>query len=144
MKPATVSTIGLGPRATEPATLVPLSSPRPWLVHWTRHVRLYGLFVHTCLLRELTLRANFLVRCVTHLIWLGVMLVFVKVILLHTRRIGDWDQFGLLFFMGTYLTLNATVNCLFTSGCSRFSELIRSGNLDFELLKPVDEQFLLT
>ena len=92
----------------------------------------------------MTFRANFLVRCVTHLIWLGVMLVFVKVIFLHTRRIGDWDQFGLLFFMGTYLTLNATVNCLFTSGCSRFSELIRSGNLDFELLKPVDEQFLLT
>jgi ABC-2 type transport system permease protein len=89
-------------------------------------------------------RANFLVRSVTHLIWLGVMLVFVKVIFLHTRRIGNWDQFGLLFFMGTYLTLNATVNCLFINGCSRFSELVRTGNLDFELLKPVDEQFLLT
>jgi len=30
------------------------------------------------------------------------------------------------------------------TGCGRLSELVRSGNLDFELLKPVDEQFLLT
>jgi ABC-2 type transport system permease protein len=101
-------------------------------------------FVCLSLQREMMFRTNFLVRCVTHLIWLGVMLVFLKVIFRHTQRIGDWDQYGLLFFMGTYLTLNATVNCFFINGCSRFSELIRTGNLDFELLRPVDEQFLLT
>ena len=109
-----------------------------------RHVRLYGLFVRTCLLREMMFRANFLVRLITHVIWLGLMLVFLKVIFLHTRRIGDWDEHRLFFFMGTYVTLNATVNCLFMTGCGRLSELIRTGNLDFELLKPIDEQFLLT
>jgi len=89
-------------------------------------------------------RTNFVVRLITHVIWLSLMLVFLKVIFLHTRRIGDWDEYRLLFFAGTYLTLNATVNCFFMTGCHRISELVRSGNLDFELLTPVDEQFLLT
>ena len=101
-------------------------------------------FVRISLLREMIFRANFLVRLITHVIWLGLMLVFLKVVFLHTRRIGDWYKHRLLFFMGTYLTLNATVNCFFMTGCGRFSELIRTGNLDFELLKPIDEQFLLT
>jgi ABC-2 type transport system permease protein len=89
-------------------------------------------------------RANFLVRLATHVIWLSLMLAFFQVIFRHTRRIGDWDEHHLLAFVGTYLALNAAVNCLFMSGCIRFSELVRSGNLDFELVKPVDEQFLLT
>jgi ABC-2 type transport system permease protein len=62
----------------------------------------------------------------------------------HTRRIGDWDESRLLFFVGTYLTLIATVNCFFMTGCHRISELVRTGNLDFDLLRPVDEQFLVT
>ena len=114
----------------------------PW--NGLRYPRLYLAFVRISLLREMIFRANFLVRLIAHVIWLGLMLVFLKVILLHTRRIGDWDEHRLLFFMGTYLTLNATVNCLFMTGCGRLSELIRTGNLDFELLKPIDEQFLLT
>jgi ABC-2 type transport system permease protein len=89
-------------------------------------------------------RANFLVRLATHVIWLSLMLAFLKVIFLHTRRVGDWDEARLLAFVGTYLTLNAAVNCLFMNGCIRFSELVRTGNRDFELVKPVDEQFLLT
>jgi ABC-2 type transport system permease protein len=89
-------------------------------------------------------RANFLVRLATHVIWLSLMLSFLKVIFLHTRRVGDWDEARFVAFVGTYLTLNAAVNCLFMNGCIRFSELVRTGNLDFELVKPVDEQFLLT
>lgn len=43
---------------------------------WRRHARLYGMFAQTCLLREIAFRANFLVRLITHVIWLGMMLAF--------------------------------------------------------------------
>src|SRR5207302_10045202 len=32
----------------------------------------------------------------------------------------------------------------FLSNCNEFADLIRSGDLDFYLLKPIDEQFLVT
>jgi ABC-2 type transport system permease protein len=108
------------------------------------YLRLYCHFARVSLVREMMFRTNFVVRCITHAIWVSLMLAFLRMIFLHTQRIGDWDQNRLLFFLGTYLTLNATVNCFFMNGSSRLSELVRSGNLDLELLKPVDEQFLLT
>ena len=108
------------------------------------YLRLYWFLVSACMIRELSFRVNFLVRCATHLLWLSLMLVFFQVIFRHTRTIGDLDEDRYLFFLGTSLTLNALVHCLFITGCAEFSESVRTGNLDFVLLKPVDEQFLLT
>jgi ABC-2 type transport system permease protein len=92
----------------------------------------------------MSFRANFLVRCATHVVWLAVMLGFFEVVFLHAGRIGDWDRDAYLMLLGTSLTLNALVNCLFIGNCTELSHLVRTGNLDFVLLKPVDEQFLLT
>ncbi len=39
--------------------------------NWTAYVRLYVVFVRACLLREMMFRANFLVRLLTHVLWLG-------------------------------------------------------------------------
>ena len=33
---------------------------------------------------------------------------------------------------------------LFLDNCNEFAELVRTGDLDFYLLKPIDEQFLIT
>src|SRR5262245_57851447 len=130
------------PRA--PRTHVVKPKGTPVLNSVCRYARLYGCMLRISLIREMMFRGNFLIRLVTHVIWLVMMLMFLKVVFLHTARIGDWDEPRLLFFMSTYITLNAIINCLFMSGCGRFSELVCSGSLDFELLKPVDEQFLLT
>src|SRR5437899_9420141 len=90
---------------------------------WSCYLRLYWMCASTCLIRELTFRGNFLVRCGTHIIWIALQLVFFQVIFLHTERIGTWDRFNYLFFLGTFLTLNGIVNCLFIGNCTQFSEL---------------------
>jgi len=138
-----VTTATYDGRPIAQTTVFPLPG-RTTLGGWNRYIQLYGHFARTCLLREMMFRANSLVRLATHILWLGLMLAFLNVIFLHTHHIGDWDEPRLMFFVGTYLTLNATVNWFFMTGCGRLSELVRTGNLDFELLKPVDEQFLLT
>src|SRR5579885_3317301 len=38
----------------------------------------------------------------------------------------------------------ALVETFFLGNCNEFAELVRSGDLDFLLLKPIDEQFLVT
>jgi ABC-2 type transport system permease protein len=40
--------------------------------------------------------------------------------------------------------INSTVQMFFMANAEEFSELIRTGNLDFALLKPVDTQFLIS
>src|SRR5262249_43947103 len=49
-----------------------------------------------------------------------------------------------LFFLGCYFALEGVVETLFLSNCNEFADLVRTGDLDFYLLKPIDEQFLVT
>lgn len=57
-----------------------------------RYLGLYVILARLCLMREMIFHQNFLLRCAVHSIWLSLMLVFLNVICLHTRRIGNWDR----------------------------------------------------
>jgi ABC-2 type transport system permease protein len=89
-------------------------------------------------------RVNFLARCASELLWLGLLVMFFDLIYRQTAQIGDWSFEQYLFFMGTGIILNALIDSLFLDNCTNFAELIRTGDLDFALLKPIDEQFLLS
>jgi ABC-2 type transport system permease protein len=92
----------------------------------------------------MTFRLNFLLRCLVHIVWIVLYLAFFEVLFLHISRIGDWDKYPYLLFQGTYLLLNSVVNGLFLNNAADLADRIRTGDLDADLVKPVDEQFLLT
>jgi ABC-2 type transport system permease protein len=121
----------------------PSKSPQGSGGAW-RYFLLYGSFARYCLIREMAFRVNFLTRCFSGIAWLAVLVMFFQLVYLRTDRIGDWDQYEYLFFMGTGFILNGLVNMFFIENFTNLSELIRTGDLDFALLKPIDEQFLLS
>jgi ABC-2 type transport system permease protein len=55
-----------------------------------------------------------------------------------------WDKFQFFVFLATSMLINGLVQMFFMPNAEEFSELIRTGNLDFALLKPVDTQFLIS
>ena len=57
-------------------------------------------------------------------------------------RAGPRTQY--LFFVGCFFALNGLIETFFLDNCNEFAELVRTGDLDFLLLKPIDEQFLIT
>jgi ABC-2 type transport system permease protein len=79
-------------------------------------------------------------------LWFGIMLIFYDTIFTQTagRPVADWGRYPYYFFVGCYFALGGLIETLFLSSCGEFAELVRSGDLDFYLLKPIDEQFLLT
>src|SRR5262249_3811000 len=62
----------------------------------------------------------------------------------RTSQIADWPKQEYLFFVGAYFALNGMIETLFLENCNEFAELVRTGDLDFLLVKPIDEQFLIT
>jgi ABC-2 type transport system permease protein len=109
-----------------------------------RYLRLFALFAQTCLVRELSFRVNFIARMATNLGWLALMVLYFQLIYGNTERVGDWNRWQYLFFMGTGMILNGILETVFVGNCSNMAELIRTGDLDLHLAKPVDEQFLLS
>lgn len=109
-----------------------------------RYFRLAWSMARYCLIRELGFRFNFIARCLAGVAWLSVLVLFFQMIFLSTNRIGEWDRHEYLFFLGTGFLLNAVLDTVFLSNCTHFAELIRTGDLDFALTKPIDEQFLVS
>jgi ABC-2 type transport system permease protein len=114
------------------------------MTHAFRYLRLWLALARFSLVRELAFRTNFLVKLVVEVLWLSILLAFYHTIFAKTDRVADWDEHQYLFFVGFYFTLGGLLETLFLENCNNFADLVRSGDLDFFLLKPMDEQFLVT
>ncbi|MBL9123122.1 MAG: ABC-2 family transporter protein [Planctomycetaceae bacterium] len=95
----------------------------------------------------MTFRANFLIEAVTALAWMAMNLTFYLLIFNYTTSIGantGWGRYEFFVFLATSLFVNSVVQAFFMPNANEFGELIRSGGLDFALLKPIDTQFLIS
>ena len=109
-----------------------------------KYLRLLGSLGRYTLARELAFRGNFLVKVSVEVIWLGIMLAFYETIFAKTKTVAEWPKDEYLFFVGCFFALNGLIEMLFLENCNDFAELVRTGDLDFLLLRPIDEQFLIT
>ena len=109
-----------------------------------RYVRFWLSLAKFSLLGELAFRGNFIIKVVVELLWLGMLLLFNVTIFQQTTTIADWNVNQFFFFIGCYYAMEGLIETLFLDNCNQFADLIRSGDLDFFLLKPIDEQFLVS
>lgn len=111
------------------------------------YLRVLLTFARNSLIRDMTFRTNFLVQCISSLSWTLMNLGFYVIVFRHTTTIGPdsgWGRTEFFVFLATTWIVNSIVQAFFMPNADEFSELIRTGNLDFALLKPIDTQFLIS
>jgi ABC-2 type transport system permease protein len=109
--------------------------------------RVFLTFARNSLVRDMTFRWNFIIECVSSLSWMLMNLGFYVLIFRFTSEIGyhtGWGKYEFFVFLATTLFVNSVVQAFFMPNCEEFSELVRTGGLDFALLKPIDTQFLIS
>lgn len=114
-----------------------------------RYFRVLLTFARNSLVRAMTFRTNFLLECFTSLAWVGMSLCFYLLIFQYTNSISrdndnGWSQYQFFIFLATIQFVNSLVQAFFMPNLEEFSELVRTGSLDFALLKPIDTQFLVS
>jgi ABC-2 type transport system permease protein len=109
-----------------------------------RHLRLYLALCRYSLAREMAFRGNFLAKVSVEVLWLFILLGFYRTVFTKTSNVATWSESEYLFFVGCYFALAGVIESLFLYNCNEFADLVRTGDLDFYLLKPMDEQFLVT
>src|SRR5262245_1171872 len=117
------------------------ASVRPPRPHYGRVLR---TFFRNSIVREMAFRGNFLIEVVTNAFWFGAQLVFFTLIFGNVKEMNGWSRDQFFAFMATGMIINTLIEAFFMPNCANFSELIRTGNLDFALLKPIDTQFLIS
>ncbi len=109
-----------------------------------RYFRLFLALARFNLATELAFRANFLVKLFVESLWLAILLIFYDKVFANTSAIAGWQRNEYLFFVGCFYALSGVIETFFLSNCLEFQEMVRTGDLDFYLIKPIDEQFLIT
>lgn len=130
-----------GRRILTESRIVAMNSAAPFR---PRYFRVWRTFFRNSLVRELTFRGNFLIELLTRAFWFTAQLVLFGIIYGQVDSIQDWTKHEYFAFMATGMLINALVEAFFMPNCAEFSELIRTGDLDFALLKPIDTQFLIS
>ena len=92
----------------------------------------------------MTFRGNLLITIVTRLFYFVAQVALFEIIYRQVVAINDWTRPEYFAFLATGMLINSLVETFFMPNCANFSELIRTGNLDFALLKPIDPQFLIS
>jgi ABC-2 type transport system permease protein len=116
-------------------------NPRP------PYFRVLLTFLRNSLVRDMTFRANFLIDTISTTSWVFMNLGFYVLIFRYSPMIGagtGWGKYPFFLFLSTTLLINSLIRGLFVGNAVEFSEQIRTGTLDFALLKPIDTQFLVS
>lgn len=109
--------------------------------------KVFLTFARNSLVRDMTFRTNFLFQCVSSVAWTLMNLGFYLIVFQFAPSIGQntgWEQQQFFLFLATTWIINSIVQAFFMPNAEEFSELIRTGGLDFALLKPIDTQFLVS
>jgi ABC-2 type transport system permease protein len=111
------------------------------------YFRVFLTFAKNSLVRAMMFRTNFLIECASSVTWTMMNLGFYLLIFQYTPAIGadtGWGKWEFFAFLATTMLVNSLVQAFFMPNCEDISELIRTGGLDFALLKPIDTQFLVS
>jgi len=115
--------------------------------HHPNYLQVLVTFARNSLVRDMMFRANFLMEVVSSVSWSIMNIGFYWIIFQHAESIGQdsgWGRNEFFVFMGTTWIVNSLMQAFFMPNSEEFSELIRTGGLDFALLKPIDTQFLVS
>src|ERR1041384_5920989 len=97
-----------------------------------------------CLVREMQFKANFTVRLLTEFLWLIMQFVYIQVMYGQANDVGGWNKWQMIVLVGTNHVITQLFEALFYDNCTRLTDQIRQGDLDFSLIKPINTQFLVS
>lgn len=107
-------------------------------------LRLWGVQIGYALTRELSFRANFFAWVVVELSWFVLQLAFVGVVYHHVDSVAGWSRHEMMVLVSTNQLIQQIFTAFLMPGLTKLPELVRTGKLDFVLLKPVSPQFLVS
>src|SRR5580658_4035924 len=114
-------------------------------ISWPRrYAMLYGALWRNSVVREMGFKSNFLLWIVVELLWFALQLCFIGVIYLHTDHIATWTKWQVVLLVGASQFIQQLFQAIFLSNCIQFSEMVRTGRLDFMLLLPMNTRFLVS
>ena len=108
------------------------------------YLRLWRRFVVMAFVREAEYRVNFFVGVVEGAVQLGLAVLVFVILYRFTDTIAGWSRAEVLMLVGVYRMVEGLINMQIAPNLQAIWGYIRTGELDFILLRPVPSQFLVS
>jgi len=109
-----------------------------------KYLNLLKIFALNSIQLEVEYRVNFLFNALNSTMTFGASLIILFVVFSNVETIGGWSFTETLTLYGVFLILEAFIDAFLFPNLNKIPEYIRTGNMDFILLKPISSQFLIS
>ena len=109
-----------------------------------RYLRIWLQFIKMSLMADMEYRLNFVVRILGELVWYTAQLSVFEVLYTHTNSLNGWDINAVRVFMGSLFLADVLFMIFFMENMDALSQLVRKGELDLYLVKPINSQFMVS
>jgi ABC-2 type transport system permease protein len=110
----------------------------------SRYLRLWRQFVITAFVREAEYRMNFVIGVGEGLAQLALAVISFLLLYRFTDQVAGWTQAEVLMLVGIYRIVEGLITLQIAPNMRAITGYIRSGEMDFMLLRPVSSQFLVS
>jgi len=107
-----------------------------------KYLKLWLSFAKISVMAEMEYRLNMIIKVISDVIWYCTQLSIFEVLFYHAPQIAGWTIYSMRVFMGVLFLVDSFYMILMNENFEQSSTLVRKGELDFILVKPVNSQFM--
>jgi ABC-2 type transport system permease protein len=105
--------------------------------------RLFLTFLKLNIVAEMEFRANFVIRLLSQLLFVGVQVATIEIFFRFTSSIGNWSRAEVFVLAGLFRLIEGGFHIFLHTNLMGLSDIVRTGELDMYLVKPVNTLVLL-
>lgn len=109
-----------------------------------RYLRLWRRFAIIAFVREAEYRANFAVGVLVGAIGLGLAVLTFGILYSYTDDVAGWSRAEALMLVGIFRVVQALIELAIARNMWNVADAVRTGEMDYLLVRPVSSQFLAT
>jgi ABC-2 type transport system permease protein len=109
-----------------------------------RYLRLWRRFLITAIVREAEYRVSFLVAVVEGIVQVALVALTFELLYQFTGELAGWTRDQVLVLVGVYRVADGLIALQVAPNMRALPDYVRTGELDFHLLRPTSSQFLVS
>jgi ABC-2 type transport system permease protein len=109
-----------------------------------RYLKLWLSFLKMSWMADMEYRLNMILRVLGESGWYVAQLSIFEVLYTHAKTISGWDVHGMRVFMATLFLSDALYMIFLMENVDNLFSLVRKGDLDLYLVKPINSQFMVS
>lgn len=109
-----------------------------------KYSKIFLSFIRINIVAEMEFRSNFIIRIIFYFLSVGVQVAMIETYFRFTNSIGSWSRPEVFVLAGIFRLIEGGFHIFLYTNLMGLSDIVRTGELDMYLTKPVNSLFLLS